>query len=513
MKTLRNSFLITLLVAVFLKGIVFSIIVPLWEFPDEQAHFGQVQNTVETGQLFKKGNNLSEEIYLSELVLDTLRDNRGINKFTYHPDFKHTFSTSLIGPQEEALASLSVLSRTNFIKTEATNYPPLFYLLSAAGYILTSPTNLFVRVFATRMVSVLLSGAFVCLGWKLANLVFPKQKALALALALSLAFHPMLSFVSAGINNDNLLNLLGLFVVYLAASWITKGPSVKISLLLLLSSVLGLLTKPLIIPVLFGFGLVYLHEWFVTRRHFKRQLRLSWPLVAITALAIAYLLFTFAGTGRIRYWPSTNAASTTTLFDYLQAQLPRYYRETLVWYWGVFTWLGVILPLNLVRIIKVIMAISAFGLVRLFLTNKPIVPKSLVAAFIIITLSYIALLTLWDFSLVRSLGFSHGLQGRYFFPVIGAHLALLVTGFSSAFPKRFLIRAAQFLGVFMIFSHLVSLYTLAHSYYSLTNLNIFLIQASQYKPFFLKSPLALVIILTYLLTLAVLIKQSLKPKN
>ena len=36
--------IVCLLVVIFLKQILWLGIVPLWQFPDEQAHFAQVQN-------------------------------------------------------------------------------------------------------------------------------------------------------------------------------------------------------------------------------------------------------------------------------------------------------------------------------------------------------------------------------------------------------------------------------------------------------------------------------------
>lgn len=97
--TLQIS-IIALLVVTLLKGIVTSIIVPLWEFPDEQAHFGQVSHYVEHGMKITHNRNVTREIYESEKIMGTLRDKSGKNNYTYNRFYVPEYSSTNIGPHE-----------------------------------------------------------------------------------------------------------------------------------------------------------------------------------------------------------------------------------------------------------------------------------------------------------------------------------------------------------------------------------------------------------------------------
>ena len=77
------------------------ILVPVWQYPDEQAHFAQVQDIAELGHVPKKGNDTSYEIAFSEKILGTERDSLGNNLFTYHPDYKIPYSDNFFGPHEK----------------------------------------------------------------------------------------------------------------------------------------------------------------------------------------------------------------------------------------------------------------------------------------------------------------------------------------------------------------------------------------------------------------------------
>ena len=99
------SLLKLLLVAAFLNALSWIILIPIWQYPDEQAHFAQVQDLAELGKVPTGVPDTSYEIALSEKILGTERDNLGNNKYTYHPEYKPDYSTNLYGPQEEEITS------------------------------------------------------------------------------------------------------------------------------------------------------------------------------------------------------------------------------------------------------------------------------------------------------------------------------------------------------------------------------------------------------------------------
>ena len=75
-----------LLIAAFLNALSWIVLIPIWQYPDEQAHFAQVQDTAELGKT-PKGIDTSEEIAVYEKILGTARDGFGNNRYTYHPEF------------------------------------------------------------------------------------------------------------------------------------------------------------------------------------------------------------------------------------------------------------------------------------------------------------------------------------------------------------------------------------------------------------------------------------------
>jgi hypothetical protein len=123
-----------------------------------------------------------------------------------------------------------------------------------------------------------------------------------------------------------------------------------------------------------------------------------------------------------------------------------------------------------------------------------------VSFLLFISVVYFAAVTFWDWQFRRSYGFSFGIQGRYFFPVIVAHMALLMIGISSfvsfVYQKLFsrfpiktcnaVLSGMTMLVIWWIILHSIALWTVATSYYDVSSWQSFVIQASQYKPWIFK---------------------------
>lgn len=481
-----------LLLATFFKGLLWSGLIPIWHAPDEQAHFAQVQYYAELRRGITSGNDLSEEVFESERVLGTLRDERGINRFTYHPEYNIPYTDSLVGIHEEAIAGLGRETRTNFVKQEAARYPPLYYILASLGYLAGYHGDLFVRVFITRLISVLLAVASVWMSFRLARSIFPRQPWLSVSSAVLVAFHPMYTFVSSGVNNDVLVNLLSLVLLWIMVDAVRNG--IKRPHILGMGATLGLgiLTKQLIYPFL-PLPLLVIGYWAVKRKSFIYFLRKSLPLIMVALLfgGIVFLRQMLVSQ-TLPYWPQVSGESprySLTVLEYLTEKLPQLYRETLPWYWGVFKWLGVVLPINVLRTIKVVLALAGLGLVqyaaRRIRSRTMATHDWQLLLLVFVSIWYAFWLLAWDYMLIRSIGFSHGIQGRNFFPTIAAHLTLMMFGLSrlSKRHRRTIIKLAV-LG--MIILNFIALRTMLSSYYELTPLSRLIIQASQYKPWWFR---------------------------
>lgn len=520
MKSSEKIALILLALLTIFKGIVWASLVPIWHIPDEQAHFAQVQYYAEFKKEVGGGNNLSQEIFESERLLGTLRDGRGINKFTYHPEYRIKYSENLIGVYEKDISSLGKETRTTLVKAEAARYPPLFYIISSIGYFAGYSKDLFTRLFLTRLISVIIAVATVWAAYRLAKEICPKSELFALTVASLVSFQPMFSFLSSGANNDNLLNLLSTILLWLMVKTFREGLTLRLSVLMGIVTGLGIITKQLIYPFIPLPVLVIVFDISKRKVNIKDSVKKLTPFLIGFIFFGGYFIVSHLLKARsLPYWPQVTPDSPKYYFSfskYLSEKIPVLYRETLPWYWGVFNWLGVVLPLPILRTIKVVMGISFIGLIR-YIIQKIRKFKLTVTDWQLIFLLFSSLwfafwLIFWDYSLIRSIGFSHGIQGRNFFPVISAHLTLLTFGFwSLAETKKELV--VKVVVIAMVLLNFSALKTLISSYYDTSSINMLITQASQYKPWFFKGVGLIFWFSAYLASLTLFIKQYLSLKG
>ena len=106
-----------LLVTLF-KALAWSLLVPLWHFPDEQAHFGHVAYLAEGGTLpMGRTNDLNQEIAIAEQRLGTYRNKYGNNDFTYRPEYRLEYTDSYTGRYEEEIKALPLASRKGMTRS------------------------------------------------------------------------------------------------------------------------------------------------------------------------------------------------------------------------------------------------------------------------------------------------------------------------------------------------------------------------------------------------------------
>lgn len=480
-----NKVIFFLLSVIFLKGLVWTAIVPPWQTPDEQAHFAQLQYFAENKTtIVANPVNLSAEIAFSEDIFGTRRDSAGNNKYTYHPDFNIPYSKSTTGYFENQLNSLPLASRTQMVGTEAAMYPPLYYLTSLPFYYSAYSAGLVDRIFAARIVSLICNLLLVASAYLIGREVW-KEKSKAICLAVLVGFQPMVSFVSAGIHPDNLLNFLYSLAILTTLLILKNGIKLKYLFLLGIVGFLGIETKWLMLAFVPVIGAVILFKLF------PGKLGKILSVASLISLAVVMLLNL-----PISYLPLVTSASPLTsmgLFEYLHFRIPKILFEAWPWYWGVFKWLGVVFPPIALKIITRVAMLCVLGLVlkigKSILARKFDWELKVIVFSLILIGSYSVYLLLWDWRLMQSAGFSAGIQGRYFFTNIVLQMFLLISGFSYLFSmirRQWEKYGYYILAVLMIILNFIGLYVVAKSYYNLNSLAVFLLQVSQYKPEILK---------------------------
>ncbi len=521
MKILRADILYLLLLVTFLKELVFASIIPIWHTPDEQAHFAQVAFFVETGLMPKSGKDLNREIYESERLLGTLRDKYGNNKFTFRPDYKIEFSNNKIGIFENEINTFPTSYRVNYVGQEAANYPPLFYWLSAISYKFFYGNGLIDRVFAARFISILMGLGTVLIAWLIGKELF-RDKALQVILPILVSFQPMFSFVSVGVTSDNLFNFIFTGVLFVGILLIKYGPRLNILLLMLLTCLLAYLTKPQFILSIPIFSLAFGMYFMITNKisQFKKVMYTGLAMMLII-LVVALVLFTPFPVILEKLYPQSFLPGTkSSLVDinfiqFFRESLRHTYAEVVPWYWGVFDWLGVTYPRIVHRMINWVMVGAAVGLIIKFwrVRYKRAVEDYLFLFLLLSALIYFMGIVYYNYLFTLAHGFPFGIQGRYYFPTIVSHMAIILVGLYSLLPDKFSnlrYPLVKTLGVSMIILNAFALWTIAKTYYDVTSLNSFIVQASQYKPFYFKSGWLIFWIVVYLGALPTVIYGYLK---
>lgn len=512
-----KSLLFLLLLVTLFKEIVFSLVIPLWHGPDEQAHFAQVQYLAEFGRPIPNDNtvkDLSQEIFISEELLGVTRNEFGKNKFTHRPGYRTEYTPTIIGKYEALINNQPITARTSFVKFEATRYPPLFYYLSALPYRLGYSGGLIDRVFLARFASILMGIALVFVSFQLAHLMFPRRPLVSLTIATMVSFQPMFSFLTASVNSDNLMNLLFTFILYLCIYLLVKRRLTWWWLTGLITTLIaGLFTKPhfvIVFPILMLLPIFLFPSLSAYLERCPR--RFSLIVLAITTLAGLRLrgqiisvirgeTLSFAEVSlRFLSQPQANIS----LIDHLIWTLRHTVAEVIPWYWGVFNWLGVTLPRIVNRVINRFLILGVAGLIIWVIKHRHLRrwgSTELALLFLgVSSLIFWVILMLWDWLFVRGQGFSFGMQGRYYFPTLTAHMLLLLVGLTSLIPRSWW---TKLIGVSFIILNFIGLHTLAKAYYQLWPLTVFFNQISQYKPIYFKFPWLLIWFTLYLVTLIV----------
>ncbi len=483
-----------LLLTAFFSSVVWAALMPIWHFPDEQAHFAQVQNTSELGRDPRGSADLSQEIAESERVLGTLRDERGNNQFTGNPSFRISYVSGIDGSREQQLKSLPVEARKVFVGRESPHYPPLFYWYSSAWYRLVYGADLFTRVLLVRIGSAVLFTGIIYLAYKTGKELFPKHSSHALGLATVTASHPMLVFVSSGINNDTLVTVIGSAITLACLRLIRHGYSIQRMFAIALLFGLGMLTKQtifLLTPLMIAACLI---AYFRHRGSVKKIFAAL--LVSSASLGLVFALMKLFNQGFwLPYWPLSlsDMFANPDLLTSLQVLVSRLYRETLPWYWGVFKWLGVVFPLPLIRAFKLLTVISVVGWVvyaakvmrKQVDGDNPLLWLALALG----NAGYGIGLVAWELSAILKLGFGHGIQGRYFFPLIVSQMALLYFGWLQLVPKSWHAQFNAMLRLGLVGLGVYSLWYITSQYYSFESFSVFVQQVSQYKASIAKWPM------------------------
>ena len=400
----------------FLLAAGYSLLMPLWEAPDEGAHYHlawylHYKNTYATPEKNYEAPQPRLFYYLGSFVL------RAIDKI--NPEL-----TAYYFPKEY---KYNIRVRERRFDWTAENYR---FLLG---------------VYSLRWINILFGGLALWLNWKTFKLLVPEKATLGLgALALA-ALTPQYLHIMSSVNNDAIGTLAGALLFYLAIRFLKESSNRLGLFLMALTILLPLTTKLTVLPISVAALLVLVWRWFWGFSQ-KRWLLYSSLLVLFGAGIFYYLFpeivqFTLSEV-QWRLFSLEKNALTIKYVKEISSQI--------LWtFWGKVGWLAVGLPS------WVIYFLTTFGLIGMALQLGSLVKSRSSQA------QFQLWMTTWLIAIFTILAvFRNGLttiasQGRFLFPAMGALALLMLAGWHDILPERVRQYIPAFIVLFFFFCNMI----------------------------------------------------------
>jgi 4-amino-4-deoxy-L-arabinose transferase-like glycosyltransferase len=258
------------------NGLAWWMVVPPGHVPDEDQHISYATYVAQTGKLpFElPGRSFGEEW---DRTLSVLRVFSQIG----HPYEPALWSRR----QERELRALEQqkLGPASGDAEAAVNNPPLYYFATAVPYRLTASQPLLNRIYAMRLVSVLLGVITTLCAYLFVREVLPREPWAWAVGGAVVAFQPLMGFLSAGVHPDNMVDAFAAAELLLVARVFRRGLTIGRGVARGLVLVGGLLSKAAML------GLVPVAAWTVGVAIWRQRDRLRAALTAAAAAAVAVL--------------------------------------------------------------------------------------------------------------------------------------------------------------------------------------------------------------------------------
>jgi hypothetical protein len=200
------------------NGLAWSLIVPPFEVPDENAHYAYVAQVAERGTLPHPGPPAGPLSPAEDATLATIR----FYEMVGEPHNPAPFS-ALQQDAIEAVAREPLSTRGDGDALTATNNPPLYYVLEAIPYKLGSSGTVLDRLALMRVLSALMGAVTVLLVYLFLMELLPGRRWAWSVGALAVAFQPLFGFMSGGVNSDNLIYLTAAGTLWGVARMFRRG--------------------------------------------------------------------------------------------------------------------------------------------------------------------------------------------------------------------------------------------------------------------------------------------------
>jgi hypothetical protein len=393
----ERRWLVLIFALYFLLAVGYSLLMPLWEAPDEGAHYHlawylHYKNTYATPEKNYEASQPRLFYYLDSFVL------RAIDKI--NPDL-----TAYYFPKEY---KYNIRIRERRFDWTDENYR---FLLG---------------VYALRWINILFGGLALWLNWKTFKLILPEKSTLCLGALAVAAVTPQYLHIMSSVNNDAIGTLAGALLFYLAIRFLKESSNQLGLALMVLAFLLPLSTKLTVLPISAAVLLVLAWRWFWGFSQ-KKWLFYSGLLILFCA---GFFYFLFPETVQFALsevqWRLFSLEKNALTIKYVKE-----ISSQILWtFWGKVGWLAVGLPS------WIIYFLTAFGVIGMALHFGSLVKSRsshpqfqlwmatwLIAIFTILAVFRNGLTTIAS-------------QGRFLFPAMGALALLMITGWHDILPER-----------------------------------------------------------------------------
>lgn len=451
----RTLPLALLLVAVLLKGLLWSLVVPIWHAPDEPDHVIYAQ-TLARHPAARLGpvKYVPEEIHLLNAFMQ-------LPAVALYPEQRFDFSR----PDERAALRAALAAPRSRERETPRNaprdysftgyHPPFYYWLGAAVLRALAGADLLARVAALRLLSVLLGTLAVAATYAFTALALPGRPATALSVAALVGFQPQFSFLTATFTNQALELTLFSVVLLLCALVLRRQPGTgtrpRWPLFAVLGVVLGagLLTRSSFLAAALPLAVAALVD--LVRAGRRRQWRAAlggWALAGVVTLILAGpwygdALRTGGASTVASLGPGNADKPPVTLLGFARTyDLARYTNALFKGYWGLFGWDDTYLPLAVYDALRLFCLLTFVGLAvalvrRLARRERERAPSwPLLAVSAAGALAPLLMYLAIEFRIAVVLRAVTVLQGRYYLPGLAAQMLLVALAWAAFVPVR-----------------------------------------------------------------------------
>lgn len=428
---MKNKWLVILLVLALIKSLVWMLMTPIFQVPDENLHFGLIQYLGENNRFPapKTSRHVSLELVKAAQAVN-------FNWMKSHPVWQ-----GLPLDWQQQIKSIDFQAKKTFSDYQSMGgqkLPKVYSIIGAVVYKIFSRADFFWKFYSLRFLSVIFGLITVYLTYLIA-LSFFKRPVLALSAAAAVAFHPMASVIFSSVTYDSLAILASTVFLYFAVKFI-RTKSYRFQWLALTIALFGITIKSQLI----GLSIAWL--FLLTKKQLKFLplfliifIFLGWQMHDIQEFLLIFLAW-FQGNN----WH--------LVADYADVYVKPLLAEVFPWYWGVFGWLEKVMPLVVYRVIKIICALSLIGIIISRQFRR-------IRFLLIFTFAMVLVIMVNDFFIFSQRGANFGVQGRYFLPAVTAHMILLIFGLLVLIPKNYHNLLAKALIVSSLCLNLIALWT------------------------------------------------------